>query len=56
MTDNIDIKLFIVDDESIEPRHALCLVFGELIPQAGPSVFLLKPRFKHIRSSDRHGD
>lgn len=46
MTDNIDVKLVIVDDESIESRHALSLVLGELIPQAGLAVFLLKPRFK----------
>lgn len=56
MTDNIDIKLFIVDDESIEPRHALCLVLGELILLAGLSVFLLKPRFKWTRPFDRQGD
>lgn len=56
MTDNIDVKLFIVDDESIELRHALSLVLGELIPQAGLTVFLLKPRFKWTRSSDRQAD
>lgn len=42
MTDNTDVKLFIVDDESIEPRHALSLVLGELIPEAGLAVFFIK--------------
>lgn len=56
MTDNVDVKLFIVCDESIEPKHALPIVLGELIPQAGLVVFLLKLRFKWTRSSDRQAD
>lgn len=39
MTDNADVKLFIVDDESVEPHHALSVVLGELIPAAGLGVF-----------------
>lgn len=38
VTDNTDVKLFIVDDESIEPGRALSLVLGELIPAAGLAV------------------
>lgn len=56
MTDKMDVKLFIVGDESIEPKHALSLVLRELIPKARPAVFLLKPSFKWSRSSDRQAD
>lgn len=42
MTDNVDVKLFIICDESIESQHALPLVLGELIPPAGPTVFFIK--------------
>lgn len=55
-TDNIDIMLFIVGDESIEPSRAFSLVLGELIPQAGLDVFLLKPRFKWTGFSNRQAD
>lgn len=56
MTDNVDVELFIVGDESIQHNHALSLVLGQLIPQAVVAVFLLKSGFKWTRSSDRQAD